>query len=167
MTDIPNTEYITIDKDGIFVGGKRATTYRGESIPYIYDIKRYFARIQRQNPEIQELHVGAFETKGQCAKPGNPSSAFGPNAWCRVKLFDGRMGSWVFDCTYSSASSCAYNCACLCGIFSPDNSGLRSGLLNFVKEPDLKTALKKVDLSKFVGKTIELNGYVITIQKQR
>ena len=32
MTDISNTEYITINKDGIFVGGKPATTYRGKHI---------------------------------------------------------------------------------------------------------------------------------------
>ena len=40
MTNIPDTEYITVKRDekgdvGIFVGGKPATTYRGEKIDYI------------------------------------------------------------------------------------------------------------------------------------
>lgn len=32
MSNIPNTEYITINKDGIFVGGKPAVYYRGEKL---------------------------------------------------------------------------------------------------------------------------------------
>ena len=48
MTDIPNTEYITIKSDGIFVGGKRATHYRGVEIGYRKSIKKNFQTIQNQ-----------------------------------------------------------------------------------------------------------------------
>jgi len=58
MTDIQNTEYITINKDGVFVGGKPATTYHGERIYALDDIRADFAEIQRQNIKIEEFHVG-------------------------------------------------------------------------------------------------------------
>ena len=175
MSEIPNTEYITINKDGVFVGSKHATRYRGSLICNVCSIKENFRNIQHQNPEIQELHVGAFETKGEHAQPGNPSGKFGSNAWCRVKLFNGRIGAWVFDHTYSSASACAGRCAYYCGYHVRPYSAMRSGLLNFTKaEPkrdvpvsDLKQALEKGDLSNLVGKKVELNGYIVTVQKQR
>ena len=54
MSDIPNTRYITINKNGIFVGGKPATTYRGVEIKFIDDIKESFANTQSRNPKVQE-----------------------------------------------------------------------------------------------------------------
>ena len=58
MTDIPNTNYFTVNKDGIFVGGKPAMTYHGERIYALDDIRADFAEIQRQNIKIEEFHVG-------------------------------------------------------------------------------------------------------------
>ena len=117
MSDIPNTEYITINKDGIFVGGKLTTTYRGEKIARINDVKEFFTKIQDECPEIKELHVGAFKTMGRHAGSGLPSGRPGLNAWCRVKLSDGCVGPWRFVIMSSLASLCAYNCvycyACL------------------------------------------------------
>ena len=133
MTDISNTEYIIITKDGISVGGVPATTYRGYPIQYIKDIKKDFTVVQKRNPEVQELHVSAFETKGEDEQPGTPSGKFGPNAWWRVKLFDDRIGPWVFCRTYGSASDCAYFCARNCSIHVSCISNIRSTLFNFAK----------------------------------
>lgn len=58
MADISNAEYITINGNGIFVGGKPAMTYHGERIYALDDIRADFAEIQRQNIKIEEFHVG-------------------------------------------------------------------------------------------------------------
>lgn len=177
MSDVPNTRYITINKDGIFVGGKPATTYRGVEIKFIDDIKESFANTQSRNPKVQELHVGAFDTKGKCSEPGIPSGKFGSNAWGRAKLFNGRTGPWVFLDSFSSASVCANYCAYNCGYRIRSNS-VRSAVLDFDAEDEANTKyyssesgfkqiLQTIDLSKFVGKKIELNGYVLTVQKQK
>ena len=178
MSDISNSEYITINKYGIFVGGKPATIYREKKIGTPNLIKEFFDGIQLSNPEIEELHVGAFKTSGRYAKLGNPDGKFGPNAWCRVKLIDGRLGPWVFAYMNSSDSNCAERCAFNCSSSVHYNSDLRSAVLDFTTtvkadtkkyapESELKQILQKGDLSKFVGKKIELNGYVLTVQKQR
>ena len=111
MIDIPNTQYITINKDGIFVGGKPATKYRGQSILWLKDMPKYFAEIQKLNKDVAELHVLSSET----AVVGNPSGKRGPYAWCRVVFNDGSVGAWVFkDDEYSSAKDCAEWCAQFC-----------------------------------------------------
>ena len=133
MTDIPNTEYITINKDGVFVGGKPATIYRGENIKFIHDIKANFVAMQKQNPEVQELYAGAFETKGEYAKPGIPSGKFGPYAWYRAKLSDGRLGPWVFSHTNIPACDCAKYCAYNCGNYVR-LSTMRSAVLNILQK---------------------------------
>lgn len=131
MTDIPNTKYITINKDGIFVGGKPATTYRGEEIYGIDYVKKAFELMQRQNPDVEEFHVGAFKTPGKYAKAGNPSGECGPNAWCRIKLrgMDVPSALWVFDCSYPSVTDCAYFCANYCMSFVRARVGFRTAVL--------------------------------------
>ena len=115
MIDIPNTEYITINKDGVFVGGEPATTYRGVKIYNINYVKNTFAVIQERNPNITELHVLSSETSGGYGMVGNPSPEHGSNAWCRVKMKGGTVGGWVFYDAYTSAANCAryfaYDCA--------------------------------------------------------
>jgi hypothetical protein len=130
--------------------------------------------MQREKPEVKELHVGAFKTKGACAETGNPTKEFGPNAWCRVKLSDGRVGPWVFWRTYNSAANCAVFGAYACCNSVRHGFGISSAVLEFAKankadakKSDLKQMLANVDLAEFVGKQVELNGYVITVQKQR
>ena len=151
MSDIPDTKYITITKDGVFVGGKPATHYHGEEIGRIEYVKKDFANMQKMYPEIQELHIGAFEDKGKFAEHGEPSGKFGRYAWCRAKFSDGVVGNWVFDFSYGSGASCAHYCA--------HNTG--DDLIAF---PELLTALldrtyhiqvhnfeqQKIDFSKLV-----------------
>ena len=134
MTDLPNTQYITINQYGVFVGGKVAKYYRGKDIENIDAVKVFFAEIQRENPEIKEMHVGAFAFNGMSAKYCLSSGEVGPNVWGRVKLSDGRLGSWVFGHTYGSASVCV----CCCAVdFVEDvchDFGMRSAVLNTVQK---------------------------------
>ena len=131
MSDIPDTKYITINKDGIFVGGKTVRFYQGKGIGFVDDAKKNFAKIQSEHPEIKELHIGAFKTKGEYANVGNPTEEFGPNAWCRVKLFDDRLGPWVFYKTYASNYACVRNCVYDSGYNFRYYYIMRSSLLNF------------------------------------
>ena len=171
--DIPNTEYITVNKDGIFVGGKPATTYRGERIYNADKVKKYFAWMQEQNPNITEFHIGAFVTLGEYAKPGNPDGAFGPNGWCRVKYKNGNLGAWVFYYTSSSAANCAGYCAINCADCVRHYAPFRSAMFGLANEKQnsqpkqnaLTNALKDTDLSQFVGKPVQLNGYQILVEK--
>ena len=129
MADIPNTEYITVNANGIFVGGKPATHYRGVSIYDTTYVKDVFAWIQKQNPNITELHVLSSETSGYFATVGNPSSTHGRYVWCRVKNNDGKLGGWVFYYAYRFAPYCAHKCARNCaGAFHGDPAFRRAVL---------------------------------------
>lgn len=114
-SDIPNTEYITINANGIFVGGKPATHYRGEKIESSDLAISIFGSIQREiNPNVQELHVLSSETRGRRAQTGNPSAEPGENAWYRVKFNDGTISDWVYLASQGSGPSCARICAYIC-----------------------------------------------------
>jgi len=162
MSDIPNTGYITINKDGVFVGGKTATTYREGNIGFLGKVKENFAEIQRENPGIQELHVGAFDTAGFFAKPGNPSGNFGKYAWCRVKLFDGRFGDWVFGIQYSFSTDCASFGALYCTTHVCNNFSMRLAVLNAV----LNMKNKQKEQYKTIS-VIKAGSYRITIEKNK
>ena len=177
MANIPNTEYITVkrDKNGqvdIFVGGKPATKYRGEEIYEADYVKEVFAWMQEQNPEIEEFHIGAFETCGEHAKSGNPNGVFGPNSWCQVKFKNGKLGAWVFRATYGSAAHCAINCAAGCAHYVRGNVSFRSAVLGTVidkqnsrqKQNALTNVLKDTDWSKLIG-THKIGAYEIVVRK--
>lgn len=118
MTDIPNTQYITINKDGIFVGGKPAVYYRMRKILYntIYT-RLTFDLIQKQHPEIIEIDVMSSKTYGEDTEILNPSEKHGPNAWCRIKFNDGHVGSWEYFCNFGKPSLCARLCLDRCMAF--------------------------------------------------
>ena len=109
MPYIPNTEYISITKDGLFVGGKPATHYRGQPIKLTEEIQYYFILAQQSNPNTKELHVGAFDTVGEFAIPGIPSGKDGINIWARRKTDNGRLGDWVFN-DVTPVTLCAFRC---------------------------------------------------------
>lgn len=138
---IPSKDYITISKYGVFVGGNPAKTYRGSKIQFMDRAQRYFAAIQKQNPEVQELHVGVFITPGEEAKPGNPSSSVGKHVWGRVKLSGGYVGPWVLIHTYRSASGWAGGCAVDSVEFIYHDTDVRSAMLNSAKT----NAAEKID----------------------
>lgn len=107
MTDIPNTEYITINKDGIFVGGKTGAliVYGGIAIHCSSSITEIFNDIQETvNIDFKEVNIGAFDTPGKFAEHGEPSGKPGKYTWCRIKGKD----SWVcFDDNYTPDSPAA------------------------------------------------------------
>ena len=114
-SDIPNTEYITIHANGIFVGGKPSTHYRGEKIKFSDFAISIFGSIQREiNPNVQELHVLSSETRGHRAQTGKPSAKAGENAWYRVKFNNGTISDWVYLSSQGSGPSCARICAYIC-----------------------------------------------------
>lgn len=166
MANISNTEYITVKANGIFVGGKPATTYRGERIYNADKVKKYFAWMQEQNPKIEELHIGAFVTPGEYAKPGNPDGIFGPNGWCRVKYKNGNLGAWVFYYTSSSAANCAGYCAINCAECVRHYAPFRSAVFGLAndKQNELTNALKDTDLSQFIG-AHKIGAYEIVVRK--
>jgi len=134
MAEIPNDRYITVKRnaDGeivVLVGEKNATTYYGQGIWNIVYVKEIFAWMQKQNPEIEEWHIGAFATAGEYAKVGNPSGEFGPNAWCRVKKKNSSAAPWVFYYTYTSAVFCANGCAYRCALNVRDYASFRGAVL--------------------------------------
>ena len=166
MADISNTEYITVNADGISVGGKPATTYRVARIYNADKVKKYFAWMQEQNPNITEIHIGAFVTPGKYAKPGNPDGIFGPNGWCRVKYKNGNLAEWVFYNTYGAAADCAYSCAYNCASLVRDHASFRSAVFGAAndKQNALTNVLKDTDLSQFIG-THKIGAYEIVVRR--
>ncbi len=165
MTDIPNTRYITMNKDGVFVGGEPATTYNGEKIGFFKSLKSDFAKIQRQVPEVQEFHAGSFEAMGIYAETGSPYGNFGKYAWARVKLSDGRLGPWVFCDTYRSDVGCMIWCISeCCNSFQYDNE-LRSAMLIFAKEDEeTNTENKQKEQSKIIS-AFKIGSFKIMIER--
>ena len=163
MTDIPNTEYITINKDDVFVGGKPAIKYRGVEIAWIEDLWEHFEAIQKMHPNIMEMHALSSETRGEYGVVGNPSAKHGYNAWCRVKFNNGRVSPWGFAGECDSMDECAS----LCAYKSLDNFRLSAKMRSAVLgTPDyMIEALQDVDLSTCVDKPVQLNGYRILVEK--
>ena len=136
-SDIPNTEYITITRDGAFVGGVKATQYRGEDIYELDELPKYFVQIKalvdlEYGLDVAELHAMSSETKGTYAEPGDPSPNHGCNAWVRAKFADGTVSRWVFYYSYLSSSGCAGYCAYSCGYYVRLHSVFRSGAFGAV-----------------------------------
>jgi len=153
MTDIQNTEYVTINKKGVFVAGKPVTHYRGYEISDLEKAKRDFAKIQHAHACIKELHIGAFDTIGAYATAGNPSGKPGLNSWCRAKFQNGDMGEWVsiynFPSDYLCASYFVEGCTdeiCL-------DSDLRSAVLTHKNEEYTPV------------KVMKFGNYVLAIKK--
>lgn len=163
MADIPNTEYITINKDDVFVGGKPAIKYRGVEIAWIEHLWERFEAIQKMHPDIIEMHALSSETRGDYGVVGNPSAKHGYNAWCRAKFNNGRVSPWVFAREFDSMDECASLCAYQCLDSFRISAQMRSAAL---RTPDhLIKVLKDVDLSNCVGKPVQLNGYKIIVEK--
>ena len=177
MTEISNDRYITVKRDEkgeivVLVGDKPATTYHGEKIWLIESVKKIFAWMQEQNPEIEEFHIGAFATRGKYARVGNPSGEFGPNAWCRVKKKGSSRAPWVFYYTHGSAAHCASRCAYYCAYYVRGYASFRSAVLGSAIDKDNT----KNDNAQSVSKkpktpkkplVINLPWHIITIEKRK
>ncbi len=140
MNDIPNTEFITVKYDDkgvvdVFVGGKPATTYRGQDIEEIKYVKSVFKWELKKNPFIAEFQIMSSITEGEYAETGNPSAEPGPTAWGRIALKDGTTADWVWDGKRVSAELCAKNCAREFAYQVCENSDFRKELYYGIKRP--------------------------------
>ena len=91
---ISNNDYVTISRDGIFVGGKPATVYHGQTIAKPEQIMQVFKMPGLE--DIIEFHVLQSDTAGQVFHAGNPeSSATGHYIWIRANTKYG-MSPWIF-----------------------------------------------------------------------
>ena len=141
--EIPNTEYITITADDVYVGGEPATQYNGEDIYNRYFCPAYFKEardiIRKEDGcELLEIHCLQSSTDGEYAKPGTPiPDKVGKSCWVRIKFKkkDGTPAAslWVFNNTLSSAAVCAGRCASYCGIIFRAYSDFRSGVFGSVR----------------------------------
>lgn len=140
--EIPNTEYITITADDVYVGGEPATQYNGEDIYRPYLCVAYFKEArdiirEEYGYELLELHCLQSSTKGEWAKTGNPvPDKDGTYTWLRAVYTDkegNKVASrWVFYRDFGSASSCASNCSDSCGSRARFDGALRVGLFGSV-----------------------------------
>lgn len=201
MEYIPDTEYITINKNGFFIGGKKVighnnveklkpTKFHGHEIramdAFGDDFDSWFEYARKKIPTLEEIHSGAFDTKGERYQIGQPSGKLGKTVWCRIKLNgkDATNNPWVL---YSD-SIAVWDAVLYGGMFALKDfykPEFVSALLNAantdskkIDQPqktnlsendtsitDLKQRLQNIDLSELVGKTVELNGYKIMIRK--
>ena len=198
MAYIPNTEYITINKNGFFISDKQVigeknikglkeTLFHGCSIEamdgYNEDFDGWFSYVQSLVPAIEEIHVGAFNTQGKYGQIGYPSGVFGAKVWCRIKLKgkDATAKPWVLSLDSCSVRNAVLNGGIYCikefvkpefvsMVLQAANMDVRKSQNANLNEKDaqikdFKQRLQNLDLSKFAGKTVELNGYKIMIEK--
>ena len=141
--EIPDTEYITIKEDDVYVGGKPATEYNGKKIYNRYFCPAYFKEArdiirEEYGYELLEIHCLQSSTDGEYARTGNPvADKNGTKCWvrCVYKNENGTPAAslWVFYNAYSSASGCANYCAYNCGNSVRYYSDMRSGLFGSVR----------------------------------
>lgn len=110
---ISNNDYVTISRDGIFVGGKPATVYHEQTIAKPEQIMQVWNMPGLE--DIIELHVLQSDTDGQVFHPGNPEpAATGHYIWIRANTKYG-MSPWIFRLSdigrNDAASLCAFQCA--------------------------------------------------------
>lgn len=195
MSDnIPNTEYITITSNGIFVGGRPATKYRGTEICDRWLVVRNFevfqaSIMQEYNLGISEMHVASTRlplftediwASGDRMTPILNDDRIG--ACFRVKCGEYGFGSddkWIYYDSFSSAECCNGACALRCvGIakqmrylllsrfFNPSLIFQHPAVTLQHQKEKVAGALADTDLSTLVGQQIVLqNGYTITIAK--
>lgn len=160
MSDIPNIEYITVKADGVFVGEKPATYYRGVKICSCKSINTNFLGILKQYPNIQEMRFLTSETGGKYLANGNPVVKNGSNAWACVKFNDGYVSPWTLVSEYPYDFFINHE---LCGKLRlmVDNPQV---YLNPVLG-SYQDVIVRINLQNMNGKSFDLNGYRITIQK--
>ena len=89
-----NNDYVTIRRDGIFVGDKPATMYHNQPITKIEQIKQVFRTPGLE--DISEIRVLQSDTCGQVFYPGDPEpSVTGPYVWIQAVTKYG-LSPWIF-----------------------------------------------------------------------
>lgn len=160
MSDIPNTEYITVKKEGIFVGGKPATHYRGIVIGYCKTININFRNILKQYPNIEEMRFLTSETGGDYHANGNPVVKNGSNAWACVKFNDDYVSPWTLISSYPYDFFIAHELCNKLHLMADRSDVFLNPVLGHYQD-----MIVRINLQNMNGKSFDLNGYRITIKK--
>lgn len=94
-----NQDYVTINVNGIFLGDKLTTSYRGKEFEsnVVKDAMTGFEILRNVfKYDIEELHCLASETPGTHDTVGNPSEKTGQYIWGRAKLSNNNVSPWVY-----------------------------------------------------------------------
>ena len=160
MPKIQNTDFITINTSGIFIGGKPVTTYRGATIGYPESIHKNFQNIQNQYPNISEMHFLTSKTTGEFYKTGYPVAEKGDNLWARVAFNDGYVApcvlvsiNYTHDFYISNRIS-----GCLSNMI--ENYTFLHDLLGRYQDVTIR-----LNLQNMAGRSFELNGFRLTVEK--
>ena len=142
--EIPNTEYVTLNENGCFVGGEPVTKYHDKDIYRPYMCVAYFKEArdiihEEYGYELLELHCLQSSTEGEQAKTGNPiPDKNGTYIWVRAVYKNKENATveslWAFNYDFGSAAGCASFCAYDCGNSVRTNQALRVGLFGSVAQ---------------------------------
>ena len=162
MSEIPNTEYVTVKPDGVFVGGKLANTYRGVNIGFPVSIQQKFQKLKREYPNIREMRFLTSKTTGEYNKPGNPVAENGDNLWASVAFYNGYVAPWVLvSINYTYDFYISHEIAgCLSRMI--DNYVFLHELLGKYQDVTIR-----LNLHNMAGRSFELNGFRLTVEKIR
>lgn len=104
--------FLTINKDGVFLGKNAAIKYRGEKLDkyHIQDITKWFS-IENDSlspkPQFTELYVMSSESAGLFSVSGKPSLKHGKYVWARAKSLGGAVSDWTYLCELKNPSDAA------------------------------------------------------------
>lgn len=128
--DITDDEYITIKKDGVFVGGKTNTQYNGQNIFNNGDTLENFVSCDalmesEHGVGIDEIHC--LQSSTELDKDCEPVvDSNGVYSWCRFKFTDGKLSPWLPYEEFPNAAECASFCADYCIRLCKEQSGFRA-----------------------------------------
>ena len=160
MLAVPNTEYVTIKSDGIFIGDKPATTYRGVNMGFPESIKTKFQTLQKQYPNIKEIRFLTSKTTGEYNKPGNPIAKNGNNLWACVVFNDGYIAPWVLvSINYTYDFYISHEIAGKLH-YMIENYAFLHELLGKYQDVTIR-----LNLHNLAGRSFELNGFRLTVEK--
>jgi hypothetical protein len=99
--------FLTLNKDGVFLGKNVTNTYRGEKLDeyHIQYVKKSF--VIARNQQFAELYVMTSETAGLFSIGCNPSLKHGKHVWARAKSLGGATSGWTYLCELKNPSEAA------------------------------------------------------------
>ena len=104
-----NQDYITINRNGIFVGGKQTTKYHGQTIIKTEYIYKLFTIPGLE--DIHEIRVLQSDTYGTVFQPGEPkTSKTGHYIWMQAVTKYG-VSPWIFRLDDTGRKDVAGLCA--------------------------------------------------------
>ena len=112
---ITNKDYIAINRNGVFVGGKKATRYQGQPIAQLDRVENVFHIADAQGSiemgSILEIRVMLSNTRGEVFKPGNPVPANnGSYVWLQA-ITEFGVSPWISRFSEPSYGDAASLCA--------------------------------------------------------